>query len=125
MNKTIYLSLVKWSCEYCKLNFDDVRLVIIHEKQFCKINPNSKSFKLITNLKEKKDLLNIMIRHSAVDFENSVEPLLGNLRNSRTRGYKQDCCYFICLLVGTSVPLILGFYIGYNYEAGNCPSGSD
>ena len=35
-SQTIYLSLVKWPCEYCKLKFDDVRLVITHEKNFCK-----------------------------------------------------------------------------------------
>lgn len=65
------------------------------------------------------------MRQSAVDYENSHEPLLSNLRISRANGYKKGCCYFICLLVGTSVPLVLGFYIGYNYVSDNCSCGSN
>ena len=65
-----------------------------------------------------------MPRHSAVDFENKEEPLLSNLRTTTTR-CSQKCCYLLWLLFGTSVPLVLGFYMGYKYEEDNCLCGSD
>ena len=67
-----------------------------------------------------------MPRHSAVDYENKEEPLLGNLSNVRiTTRYQHKCCYLVWLLVGTSVPLVLGFYMGYKYEEDNCSCGSN
>lgn len=68
-----------------------------------------------------------MPRQSAVDFENKDEPLLSNLRNTTTNTTRcsHTCCYLVWLLVGTSVPLVLGFYMGYKYEEDNCLCGSD
>lgn len=64
-----------------------------------------------------------MLRHSAADYENNEETLLSNLRT--TTRYKHKCCYLVWLLFGTSVPLVLGFYMGYNYEEDDCLCGSD
>jgi hypothetical protein len=66
-----------------------------------------------------------MPRHSAVDSENKEEPLLSNLSNVRTTRCSQKCCYLLWLLFGTSVPLVLGFYMGYKYEEDNCSCGSN
>ena len=67
-----------------------------------------------------------MPRHSAVDSENKEEPLLSNLSNVRaTTRHSQKCCYLVWLLFGTSVPLVLGFYMGYKYEEDNCSCGSN
>ena len=65
-----------------------------------------------------------MPRHSAVDFENK-EPLLSNLTTTTTTRCSQKCCYLLWLLFGTSVPLVLGFYMGYKYEEDNCSCGSN
>ena len=62
--------------------------------------------------------------------ESSEEPLIGNVSNvsnvstCATR-YRQKCCYLVWLLVGTSAPLVLGFYMGYKYEEDNCLCGSN
>ena len=70
-----------------------------------------------------------MPRHSAVDFENKEEPLLSNLitttTTTTTTKCSQKCCYLLWLLFGTSVPLVLGFYMGYKYEEDNCSCGSN
>jgi len=59
--------------------------------------------------------------------ESSEDPLLGNVSNvsTYTTRYKQKCCYLVWLLVGTSAPLVLGFYMGYKYEEDNCLCGSN
>ena len=68
-----------------------------------------------------------MPRHSAEDFENKEEPLLSNLITTTTTTTRcsQKCCYLLWLLFGTSVPLVLGFYMGYKYEEDNCSCGSN
>ena len=63
-----------------------------------------------------------MPRHSSVDYENKEEPLLN--ASTRTTG-RQKCCYLVWLLFGTSIPLVLGFYMGYTYEEDNCLCGSN
>ena len=69
-----------------------------------------------------------MPRYTAVDYENKEEPLLSNLSTTTTTTttrYKHKCCYLVWLLFGTSVPLVLGFYMGYKYEEDNCLCGSN
>ena len=73
-----------------------------------------------------------MSRNSAVDYENNEEneeneePLLSNLSTTKTTTRcSHTCCYLVWLLVGTSVPLVLGFYMGYKYEEDNCLCGSN
>ena len=63
-----------------------------------------------------------MPRTTAVDYEN--KELLINSQ-TYTKRYRQKCCYLVWLLLGTSVPLVLGFYMGYNYEEDNCSCGSN
>jgi len=78
-------------------------------------------------LKRNIYLSSIMPRSTA-DSESGQEPLIGNVTNSSThitKRYRQKCCYLVWLLLGTSVPLVLGFYMGYNYEEDNCSCGSN
>ena len=63
-----------------------------------------------------------MPRTTAVDYEN--KELLINSQ-TYTKRYRHKCCYLVWLLLGTSVPLVLGFYMGYNYEEDNCSCGSN
>lgn len=62
-----------------------------------------------------------MVRHS-VDNENS-EKILGEVPSETFEKKCNMCCYF-AYLMGYSVPLVLGFYIGYKYELDNCSCGS-
>ena len=64
-----------------------------------------------------------MPRTTAVDYENKEELLINS--QTYTKRYRQNCCYLVWLLLGTSVPLVLGFYMGYNYEEDNCSCGSN